>query len=127
MGKRVTLSCEKCGYTMEANIGGGLGSCMPTVIERTLLGEELEKWNKLYGAQELESFFGNMHIGYCPKCETLKNVFAVRGKKLDGSEVELGGVCDTCGSKCRLYEGEDISCPNCRADKLHMQMNGLWD
>lgn len=129
MGKRVTLSCKKCGYTMDANIGGGLGSVMPAIIEGSLFGEELVQWSSLYQSHELESFYGNSYIGYCPECRTLKNVYVLRGTKLDGDAVELGGICDTCGSKCRLYEDKnmDISCPECEAEKLDIQVNGLWD
>lgn len=127
MGKRITLSCEECGYTMDASIGGGLGSCMPTVIEGSLYGEELEKWKKLYEAQRLTSFWGSSYIGYCPTCKKLKNVFVVEGTDTAGRAVELGNVCSTCGTKYRLYEEEDIPCPSCGADKLCVQVNGLWD
>lgn len=127
MGKRITLSCEKCGYAMDANVGGGLGSCMPTVIEEALEGEERDKWHKLYKTNELMAYSGNMYIGYCPKCMTLENVFVLRGTKQDGSEVELGGLCSTCGGKCIVYEGEEVSCPHCKTNKLSVHMNGLWD
>lgn len=127
MGRRITLSCKKCGYTMDADVGSGLGSCLPAVIKETLKGEEMDKWNKLYESHELASFFGNMYVGYCPECMTLKNVFVVRGTKRDGSTVEFGGVCDTCACRCNLYEDEDIYCPKCKTDKLDVYMNGLWD
>ena len=127
MGQIIKLSCSKCGYSMEANVGAGMGACNPMIIKGCLKGEELNKWNSLYDNQELAMFSSDMHIGKCPTCNTLRNIFLVKAVTKDDTHIELGGTCDVCDSKCTTCDDEDIVCPECKEAKLGKGFVGYWD
>lgn len=128
MGQRYLLSCPKCGYEKIASLGMGLGSCNPTIIASTLVGEDAATWKKFYDSNSLKQFSFENKLSFCEKCGDIKVASQVKMITNDGEEILLGKCCDECGTELTDLDIDgEIPCSSCKTEKLAKSMRGLWD
>lgn len=128
MGEIRYLSCKECGYEKEMHIGGGLMSINPSVVKKSLQGEDLEQWNSLQEKNEIKRFIWEYAMAFCEDCGELSEVFMVQVETKEGQDLILDCRCKKCQKKLEPIKKKiDIMCPACGQTILRNDLMGHWD
>ena len=126
MGEVVDLSCSKCNFKKQLNIGSGRLSIQASVVESTLTGEDLDAWKKLQEQGKIGFFSWQYDLAYCDSCKDLKSVFSVNVKNQEES-IRIGGRCDTCKKQLHpAHNNEPVMCPVCKVEQIQRMRIGMW-
>lgn len=135
MGRIFKMSCQRCGYSNKAELGGGrMGFSIKRYLH--LFNDEDKKvLTKMLENMEIAEFSIENRLVKCESCQpkelTAKTVIELTDKH--GRQMIFGDCCDQCGSKLTIYDREvhsennAVMCPVCNGDGLKFETVGFWD
>lgn len=130
MGMRYRLSCSKCNYKKEFDLGSGLGS-INLYRNLRLFSEEEQKAILFLKEQKRIGFFQIVsRLSWCEHCEELLEKAFLEMEGNDEKRYIFGNYCNICGNELKAYEKseiEQIFCPECGEIKLDIKEIGYWD
>lgn len=129
MGKRILLSCDKCGCKKEMSVGTGLMTNNPDIIASCLNEEEAKEWTQLYSQNKISFHQAKQKVFYCDHCRGLFCQLTVDATLTDGKEMTFGNKCEKCGNELEeiSLETRHMVCPVCKEGDLSWKQAGLWD
>lgn len=129
MGKRILLSCDRCGCKKEMSVGAGLLSNNPDIIASCLNEKEAGEWRRLYGENKVSSYQAQQKVFYCEHCKDLFCQLTVNAGLTDGTEIIFGNRCEKCGGELEeiSLETRHMVCPVCKVGDLSWKQVGFWD